>query len=212
MISHQRRCIFIHIPKTGGSSIEAVIWPDRRSRTPDQLWMGFIDAYRNKYQTGGLQHLLAAQIEQEVGPHVFDRYYRFSFIRNPWDKAVSQFIFMKRRQDLRDFIGMRRDAPFVDYLERISRHKHVQWEEQTRFLMDGNGKLLVHFVGRFETLAADAEAVFNRLGLVGAALPHANASQREPYHAYYDTECRQRVEELYRSDIERFGYRYEKGT
>lgn len=65
MISHTRRCIFVHIPKTGGTSVENLIWP--MPRTANDLWMGFRDNYHNKYQTGGLQHLLATQIRSEVG-------------------------------------------------------------------------------------------------------------------------------------------------
>ena len=64
MISDALRCIFVHIPKTGGSSIEDVLWPEERS--PEDLWMGFVDDYHNKYQTGGLQHLLARQIRHLI--------------------------------------------------------------------------------------------------------------------------------------------------
>jgi hypothetical protein len=210
MISHQRCCIFIHIPKTAGSSIEDVIWPDQRRRAPDQLWMGFIDSHRNKYQTGGLQHLFAVHVRQEVGEEIFRRYYKFSFVRNPWDKVISQFFYMKGRPDLQDYVGMQRDAPLAEYLERIARRKHVQWEEQVRFLLDETGEPLVDFVGRFETLMADVRTVFDRLGLVDVDLPHTNRSERGAYQLYYDDECRQRVAEMYRADIERFGYCYEE--
>jgi hypothetical protein len=81
MISDTLNCIFVHIPKSGGTSIEDVLWPGARAES--DLWMGSIDAYHNKYQTGGLQHLLARQIRQEVGVEKFSRCFRFSFVRNP---------------------------------------------------------------------------------------------------------------------------------
>jgi hypothetical protein len=129
MISHKHHCIFVHIPKTGGSSIEDVIWPGER--TEADLWMGFISRYSNKYQTGGLQHLLARQIREEVGAEVFDSYFKFTFVRNPWDKAVSQFASMRDRADLRELIGMASDASLSEYLQLTERHGHVQWNARS---------------------------------------------------------------------------------
>ncbi|MCB1377761.1 MAG: sulfotransferase family 2 domain-containing protein [Alphaproteobacteria bacterium] len=110
MISHDHRCIFVHIPKTGGSNIENVIWPHPRSES--DLWMGFVQPFRNKYQTGGLQHLQARQMRQEVSQDAFRRYFKFSIVRNPWDKAVSQCAYLKKRPDLCDYLGIAADAPF----------------------------------------------------------------------------------------------------
>ena len=104
MIHHTHRCIFVHIPKTAGSSIENAIWGDDwTQRTKSQLWMGAVRPGYNKYQSGGLQHLLATQIKQEVGSAVFDDYYKFSFTRNPWDKVVSQFLHLKTRRDIQQY-------------------------------------------------------------------------------------------------------------
>ena len=72
MISYDKRCIFIHIPKCGGTSVENIIWPRPEDRIEANLWMGFISEYHNKYQIGGLQHLLARQIREEVGLGVFE--------------------------------------------------------------------------------------------------------------------------------------------
>lgn len=75
MICHQNKCIFVHIPKTGGTSVEDLIWKNKASRTTAHLWRGLVDAYNNKYQTGGLQHLLARHIRSEVGSEVFSGYF-----------------------------------------------------------------------------------------------------------------------------------------
>lgn len=105
-----------------------MIWPGER--TEADLWMGFISRYRNRYQTGGVQHLLARQIREEVGAEVFESYFKFTFVRNPWDKAVSQFASMRDRADLRELIGMASDASLSEYLQLTERHGHVQWERQ----------------------------------------------------------------------------------
>jgi hypothetical protein len=207
MISHEHRCIFVHIPKTGGSSIEDVLWPGQR--TGKDLWMGFVSRFANKYQTGGLQHLLARQIRLEVGTDVFDQYFKFAFVRNPWDRAISQYASMVRRPDLREYIGMKEDSSFADYLKMIERRSHVQWEKQIEFVQDESGRVVVDFVGRFERLAQDARIVFDRLGLSDAQLPHSNPSSHRPYREYFSGDARDQIRRLYARDIERFGYSYE---
>ena len=206
MISHPYSCIFIHIPKTGGSSIESVIWS--KPRSPADLWMGFVDDFHNKYQTGGLQHLLSRHIKLEVGNDVFDKYYKFTIVRNPWDKAASQYSFMSKREDLRNFIDMKRDTSFKKYLELIKLKKHIQWEPQVNFLKDADDKLVVDYIGRFEQLSHCANEIFSHLGIAQTNLPHLHKSVRKPYQDYYDDESIEMIKEMYNEDINEFGYSY----
>lgn len=211
MISHLHRCIFVHIPKTGGTSIEDVIWPG--PRTTADLWMGFVDRYRNKYQSGGLQHLLATQIRSEIGIEIFSSYYKFTMVRNPWDKAVSQFSSMDQREDLRDFIGMKKGDSFKRYAGLITKKMHVQWEPQVNFLRDSNGELLVDYVGRYETFSESVFHVLDTIGISARAIPHRKKGRRGPYQHYYDDESREMITAIYAADIEAFGYRFgEEGT
>jgi hypothetical protein len=205
MISHPHKCIFVHIPKCGGSSIEDVIWPVSE-RTEANLWMGFVESMQNKYQTGGLQHLLARQIRQEVGHETFANYFKFAFVRNPWDRAASQFSYtMQSRPDLRQFASIGENASFEEYLDRIGRTKHVQWEKQVEFVHDETGQLLVDYVGRFESFERDVRDVLSRLGITTASIPHANRSDRARFPKY-TTEARDRITEMYKADIAAFGY------
>lgn len=206
MLSKRHKCIFVHIPRCGGTSVESIIWPGRR--TPEELWMGFVDPHHNKYQTGALQHLLARQIRQEIGESRFSSYFKFAIVRNPFDRLVSQFAYMGRRQDLRAFAGMPASASFADYLALIRGVRHVQWEPQTSFLYEVDGTLLVDFVGRFEHLAEDMAVAFERLGLNNAELPHLNRSRRAPYQDYYTPDLQRQVSEMYATDLHRFGYEF----
>ena len=94
-------------------------------RSEQDLWMGFVTRFENKYQTGGLQHLLGWQIRKEVGSDIFNSYYKFTVVRNPWDRTVSQFAYMQQRPDLMEFLGMNLDTEFKSYLELICLKKHV---------------------------------------------------------------------------------------
>jgi predicted nucleotidyltransferase len=206
MISYSHKCIFIHIPKTAGTSLENVIWPSKR--TEANLWMGFIDKFNNKYQTGGLQHLLSRQIRDEVGEKIHKKYYKFCFVRNPWDKAVSQFSYMSKRKSLQKYIGMKPNDSFKKYLALIKRKRHIQWEPQVSFIKDENGESLVDFIGRFENYDKDAKTILAKLNIVNAKIPHDKKSVRTHYAKYYDDESIEMVNEMYAQDIKEFGYKY----
>ncbi|MDY7009062.1 MAG: sulfotransferase family 2 domain-containing protein [Cyanobacteriota bacterium] len=120
MISDRYKCIFIHIPKTTGSSIEDVIFPHPRSE--EQFW-----GLPNKYQTGCLRHLMVKHIKLEVSSDIFKSYFKFTVIRNPWDKAVSQFCYtQQKRPDLLKLLNLSKSSSFQEYLHKISEKNHVQ--------------------------------------------------------------------------------------
>jgi hypothetical protein len=205
MISHTFKCIFVHIPKCGGTSIEKIIWPEPRLES--DLWMGFKSKYHNKYQTGGLQHLFANQIRQEVGEQVFKTYFKFSIVRNPWEKTISQYFYMKNRPDLREWIGMEENSSFETYLDLIRKKAHVQWEPQYKFIYDQNGDLLIDFIGRLENFDKDASSIINRIG-IKAEIPHSNATKHKHYTEYYNQETIEIVNDMYSNDISLLNYKF----
>lgn len=205
MISHNNKTVFIHIPKTGGTSIEQLIWPIELGREESDLWMGFVDGFHNKYQTGGLQHLFASQIRQELGGELFDDYFKFCIVRNPWSKAVSQFKYMSGRADLRGFIGMEEGAEFKQYLSLIQAKEHVQWAPQFKFVFDRNGGKLVDHIGFFENFESEVRYVAGLLGLAIDDVPHLNRADGS-MDVLYDDESHEMVAHMYAQDIKCFGY------
>jgi hypothetical protein len=203
MISHAHRCIFVHIPRTGGTSIEDVIWPTPRS--VDDLWMGFISTFQNPYHSGGLQHLPAQKIRTLIGAETFDTYFKFAIVRNPWDKAVSQYCYMRRRPDLRAFIGMEEQDDFKTYLRLIHATPHVQWEPQHTLIFNHKEKLLIDELGRYETFESDVTRIFAHLG-IQTPISHTNRSERAPLEHYYDQEAIEIIAEMYKEDIRLFNY------
>ncbi|MFK8163511.1 MAG: sulfotransferase family 2 domain-containing protein [Lewinella sp.] len=218
MLSHHHRCIFVHIPKNGGTSIESIVWPDHEAYTTENLWSASVPDPSNRYHSDGLQHLCAKDIKLEVGPSVFRDYFKFSMVRNPWDKAVSQYLFFFRRPDLRDYLGASRGTSFKQYLRLCGQKPHVHWQPQYLFLTDANGEEIVDYVGRFEDYEASVREIVDRINASHNAevprlsleeIPHINAGNRAAYWNYYDDEARDLVAELYREDISRYGYRFD---
>ena len=215
MISHKHKCIFVHIPKAGGTSIENVIWPLKKDKIESNLYKGLVDKYHNKYQTGQLQHLLASQIQMGVGKSIFRDYFKFTIVRNPWDKVISQFTYMQRREDLREFIGMKKDDGLKTYLSLIKKRKHVQWEHQHKFFLNEDGDQLVDYIARFENFNNCVESILKILkldrvmfGLKARKIPHSKKGTREHYKYYFDNESSEIVHEMYNRDIELLGYKF----
>ena len=212
-VSHKLRCVFVHVPKTGGTSIETALglfgpWQEENRetmfglvRSPDLLARGLGSAF--------LQHLSMQELLDVHAPQALAGYFSFGVVRNPWDRMVSVY----RRTDPNllerasaqgiELAGL----AFGEFLERSAALSHAHLAEQSRFLCDASGRTLVDFVARFETLAEDFRKVCERLG-AQATLPRLNTSQRDDYRAYYDERSRALVERRYRRDIERFGYAF----
>jgi hypothetical protein len=215
-VSHSRRCIFVHIPKTGGSSIEQALgmfgdWrlEDRdclfgRIQSPDLELAGFLSRY--------LQHLTISQIRSIVPADVGSRYFSFSFVRNPWDRLVS--VYSRPDPDMVeqaqaagiDLLGL----PFDQFLDRVGKTSHIHVLPQHEFITDSSGRPLVDLVGRFESLQGDFKGLCRTLG-AACELPHANASaarRAADYRSYYTSETKAIVAQRYATDVRLFGYEF----
>ncbi|MEM6581347.1 MAG: sulfotransferase family 2 domain-containing protein [Pseudomonadota bacterium] len=205
MISKKHNCIFVHIPKTGGSSIENMIW-EWEERTEDILWGGFITEYFNKYQAGGLQHLLATQIRHELGTDTYARAFTFSMVRNPFERTLSQFMYMSKRPDLRAYISMQENDCFERYLDLITKRPHVQWERQYRFLLDHNGDCLVDRVMRFEAFDDEVSDLMATLKIPFTHIRHDNQSTQDKRQRFYTKARYEQVADMFHGDFELFDY------
>jgi chondroitin 4-sulfotransferase 11 len=195
IISYGTRSIFIHIQKTGGTSIEHVLQAVDSTATP---FLGM--------QT---RHPLAKHVRHLVEPEVWSSYRKFAFVRNPWDRLVSWHR-MCLRPDGNGFQRYVREH-YADFSEFIRDGERDELRRtcvnQLDYVTDDAGKTLVDFIGRFESLAAD----FDRLGLRGTVgrLRHLNRTEHADYRGYYTDETRDIVARRFAADCEAFGYRFE---
>jgi len=230
MICKPFRCIFVHIPKTAGRSIEMFfinkLKLDRESIAHrEQLLIT-----DNDDPTQGTQKLSHLSASEYIGcGHVsqqdFSDYYKFSFVRNPWARLVSEYRYRNflSHKSFKDFVLNKLPKPGLD-----DKYRHVM--PQTDMLYDENGKLLVDFVGKFESLQQDFTTVCSNLGFEDSKLSHINSSDKKSrelkrkfrnivyrngesnlrnYVEFYDAETREAVADLYRADIENFAYSFE---
>ena len=229
MISPPLNCLFVHIPKTAGQSIEQYFmdqlgldWEKDRH----QLLLG--NNPNHNCGTEKLAHLSAAEYVRcgHVEPAEFESLFKFSFVRNPFERIVSEYRYRNyfHHRSFRDFVLDKLPRPGWD-----DKYRHVM--PQYDMLHDDNGRLLVDFVGRFENLEADFGYVCRQLGTSEAPLRHRNRSDKwtrnlkrrvrnfvfrngesakSGYRSFYDEATLDAVKRLYGRDIETFGYRFDQ--
>ena len=181
-----RPYVFIHINKTGGSSIEKAL--------------GI-----------GLDHSTALEKYRQLGAVAWQRKFTFTMVRNPWDKVVSHYHYRVRTNQT----GMGENTlPFDEWLQRCYVDRDPEYYDEPRmfmpqrqWLVDENGVLLVEFIGRFENLQEDFRHICERLS-VEAELGHAKPSARGSYRDYYSSESRDLIGVVFAEDVELFGYRF----
>ncbi len=229
MICRDFNCIFVHIPKTAGRSVEMFflqrLGMDRENDADRQklLITDNPDPHRG---TEKLTHLSAAEYVQcgYLAQDEFAGFYKFSFVRNPWARLVSEYRYRNylNHRSFKDFVMNKLPSPGPD-----DNYRHVM--PQTDMLYGRDGRLLVDFVGKFENLQSDFDKVCAQLGIEKSTLPHVNSSDKSSrelkrkmrnflyrnnetplrqYTDFYDDETREFVADLYRMDIENFGYNF----
>jgi hypothetical protein len=213
MISRSKHCIFIHVPKTGGNSISTAlqIYTDIQfvaANSPkgfgvrENFWP--IDPIY-----GSIKHFSVDKWSELLGESISD-YFLFGTVRDPIDRALSLYFFMKQTL-IQEQMFWREDNS-EDARVRFSKSEFHKFllsgvPSQLSFLKSSAG-LDIHLM-RFERLIEDFAVVCRKLGLNEASLPVINASRRPPLKHLLEAETQKLLVEVYEEDFRSFGYEYE---
>lgn len=203
MISVQHRTIFIHIPKTAGQSIELAFLKDL-----DLAWTNreaLLLRFNNDRQAGPerLAHLFAREYLKyhHISPEDFESFFKFSVVRNPYDRAVSAFNFRDGSgfKTIRDFLSSIPDDPYDD------RWRHAC--PQCHYLMDdARENILVDEVLKFEELKLGWSKISRRIFGGDRELPYKNRSKAHLELSGLSKADLDFVSERYSDDFRLFGY------
>ena len=219
MISHDHKCIFLHIPKTGGGSIEKLFtgshlpcrdvvtelgFTERRHTKPDQLFT--------------------------LNPNwseIWDTYRKFTFVRNPWARLWSYWQYHKDtgRNLIPEFVKTFKD--FIFWMDpnmppSFPRDTGLPYPDRTK----APPPLMLEWISvggvvdtsievlRFEHYASELSNFLSASKLTKklllATIPHTHRTLSEDYKTQYGPVMRERVAEIYTKDIEYFGYTFEQ--
>jgi hypothetical protein len=152
----------------------------------------------------GHGHLSLQDVRPFIEPEDFQSFFKFAFVRNPFDRFVSFCAFMTRAHghfDRAPQIVMRHFAADPPW-------DHILFRPQYSFVTDANGKLLTDAIGRVEQMQTSYDEICARIGIPTAELERTNTSRRENYRQYYDQALIDGVAKLYQRDLELFGYEF----
>lgn len=196
--NRRHRAIFVHVPRTGGTSISFALGAPKR-HVPVSRYAAFDWA-------------------------AFNDYFKFALVRNPWDRLLSAFSTLRGEPDktsrwiqgqlwARTHLSTYRDfESFVLTLEHARVRSRIMGYFHFRPQLDWltlpySTAMAVDFVGHFERLPEDFAVIARELGS-DAELPVTNDSEHTPYRDAYSRRMRDIVDDLYAADIKQLGYTF----
>ena len=206
IVSHAHKFIFFAVPKTATHTIREAL---RAHLGPDdweqQVLFGQQSLPIPDIARLGHGHITAAEIRPHLDADVWNGYFKFAFVRNPFDRFVSTCFFLNRSSpDFADIAVefMKQRLPLPRFRER------VLVRPQYRQLVDERGAIALDYVGRYEDLQQSYDAICEAIGIASTELGKKNTSQHSAFMNYYDDELRQMVADFYAEDLRLFGYEY----
>lgn len=221
IISHKYRFMFVHIYKVAGMSVRTAL--DPYTSTSHKIQRFILGKMLNKIQHFDYHgswylstkmmprigyyhsHITAGEAKRIMGREKFDSFYKFAFVRNPWDWMTSIYRYESQSASHPKHKKTKELTGFEEFLDGM---KNSQFKKQSDFIFDENGRQLVDFVGRFENLEQDFQIVCRKIG-IQTSLPHTNSTTKQKtYRQYYKPHTEHMVRELLADDIENFGYQF----
>jgi Sulfotransferase family len=216
IISHEYKFIFIHIQKCAGTSITCAIAPHLAEGdivlggTPEGEKLS--EEFR---QTKGLhKHSKALEAKNVLGDEIWNSYFKFSLVRNPWDRLVSKYHWWLTTSWEDQWGTAQKIKSMKDFSEYLLSDLDFDKQQSVLdYLTDENGEIMVDFVGKFEKIYKDFAYICGRSGLPNLRLPHKNKSEHDNYLEYYkDPEIVELVNQWFGPEIKALNYNLHKGS
>ncbi|MBB5352646.1 hypothetical protein HNR46_002894 [Haloferula luteola] len=214
MISLKHQFLFIHVPKTGGNSIQNIL---KDYSEDDIVIMGEHQDGVERFEVRNAnyqitKHATLAEYREVLDRATFEKLFKFATLRNPWDMMIS-FYFSPHRKvsawDRDDFLSLLAETPTLRHYVHCPK---VGEKLLGKMGLGAKGSLTqdIDFLIRFESIDEDFGKVCDRLEIPRVVLPKRNASSRAHYSSYYDEELVAKVADRFAEEIEWGGYQFER--
>ena len=203
MISFEKNFLFIHTPKTGGNSTQEVLlaYSDDVKTTKNNNQDGLERFGLRNSIYGTTKHSTLEQYYNVIRPDLFNDLFKFSTLRNPWDRMISLYFSPHRATQTwnrRNFLALLNSTPPLNHYICLRDDNGITGHTDIDFLM------------RFEYLNEDFKTVCKKIDIPAPSLPKRNASTRQHYTAYYDDELVKLVSCKFAKEIELGDYAFNR--
>jgi len=222
VISHKHKFIFIHNYKVAGTSITKSLSPyGIKNPTNSHILNSIlgsplvnnfevtrrgVDILLNKSPIERIpSHITAQQLSEITSQEKWDTYFKFGFVRNPWDWQVSLYHYALQSPEHHQYNLTNSFNLFSRYIEWRVREDKVL---QKSFFYSKTSRKLVDFIGKMENISTDFQKVCAKIG-IESHLPHSNKSKRKRnYREYYNEHTKELIEKHFKEDIDQFDYTF----
>lgn len=251
IISFSKKFIFIHNPKAAGSSIANLLRQYQpffinllksnyklHNFTLVNLIKNLPEKFKNDFiKTIQLRtHSTSFDINNSLSEKSFNNFFKFGFVRNPWDLQVSFYHYILNNSGHFANKNIKKMKGFDEYIEWLCFNSLKQEEKypllylntknkdkkieksfmeyihrnylQKEFFINEKNEIIVDFIGKFENLNNDFLYITEQIGLKNLKLPHINKTKHKNYREYYNNHTRKLIEEKFKEDIELFNYEF----
>lgn len=224
MISHDHKCIFVHIPKCAGTSIEEAFGHyarDAAKREVDHRSIRMMErpiTWRALTTGDNLEqllrrgHYLATRHENPnnrrwVTRKQFREYFKFTIVRNPWARAYSWYKNVMRNESNQERLGVKEEMELGEFLKRYVLKNALR--PQPSWLVDFSGRIGVDFIGCMSSLNQDFEFVCEKVGLRAEPLQKIREGHTGGFREHYDDSSIDLIAKAYAEEIELFGFEFD---
>ncbi|MEL7151380.1 MAG: sulfotransferase family 2 domain-containing protein [Pseudomonadota bacterium] len=210
IMSPGRGYIFVHIPKTGGTSLTLAL--EARAKADDII---ISDTPKGQRRRNRVQRLNApgrlwkhSRLSDIDGMDSLPKpAFVFTLVRNPWDRIASLYHWARAQTFEHPMIEAAKSQSFTEFLKDPGIQSALSNDRASLYVTDRSGQQRCNAFIRLEHLSEDLAPVEAHLGF-GLDVPHVNTSQHPPASELYSTETRAIIARLFAEDIDRFSYRF----